>query len=196
MPGDSVFFDSLSIFSVLGLFALVLTAALWLGRDQVGKRTALARAKEGLGELRQAAHEIRSLTDPYAPKGADVEMFLLAALMEKDIVDKHRVSVLARRFAPDPTDGETFSYGVFQLSSIHRASAALQTLDRARQKLGTVPAAALEYVLRTNSDLGAGVMVGPASHIVGYLQRCDLVDRAVAAAPTAKPGTPEAGMPT
>lgn len=187
MTGESSFLDALSILALVGLLILVLIVALGVVMDQINKRRAIARVESGLDDLRVSASRIRELTSPYGTRGADVEMFLLAALLERGVIDKHRAIRLAGNFSPEESFAEEFGDAVIELSNKQSLIAptgdknsTLQILARARRSLGRAPVAALEYVLKRD---WRDESFGTSSHILGYLQRCDLVDRRVGAAP-------------
>jgi hypothetical protein len=186
MLGESAFLRALTTFAVVSLLALAFITAIGVTMDRLDKRRALRRAQEAFYDLSRIADSIRSLTEPYRANDGDLEMFVLATFLERGLIHKSHVRVLAAYFAVDPSRTEAFSEGVFHLGSPDAGLAsaaheddAFRTLVRARRKLGTVPVAALEYVIEREPSYRS---FPSAFHVVRYLRRYDLVERMIGSA--------------
>ena len=197
----ATFLDALSLFAAVALGVLAVVTAIGAERARRRKLDAVEKAVAGIEALERAAADIRMHGKGFERGGADVELFLLAASVRDGRLDEDRARRLAAHFALDPSDSEKFAAGVLLLAKDPNVGfrETLEGLGEARRLLGPTPVAALEralgrapeqprlYVIRTPEFKAAPS--GPygfrtAAHVTGYVLRCDLVDRAVDAAPS------------
>jgi hypothetical protein len=194
------FLDALSVFALIGLVAVAGLAVLAFVVELLSKRRDLQHAREGLGHLDATAPEIRTLvqeTDEVVPV-RDIETFLLAARVTTGSISWDDGYRAASHLEPGYEAMRRMGDRVVDLARQgefkEKSPGTLQELAKARELLGKTPVAALEYVLSGRKSVLEPRRVAPrkgdprpegvgsASHILGYLQRCDALDAAIRAA--------------
>jgi hypothetical protein len=191
------FLHGLSVFAAVALCALVTAAVIWLVVDQVRKWRMLAQVRDGLKALARVEDELQVKAENLVsdeldprPKLGDGPvvgswLFLLAALPNARLSERQARRLSETSLALLDPDGladladraHLVPTIISILEDSKLAIEARRLLNRARPALGSAPLTAIEYVLEREPKLAR--QVGSAAQVAGYLQRCDLIERAV-----------------
>jgi hypothetical protein len=191
------FLHGLSVFAAVALCALVVAVVTWLVFDRIRKARTLARVRDGLkalahveGRLQVEAeilvgNELDSRPERGSGPVVGSWLFLLAALPSARLSERQIRRLSETSLALLGPDGfadlaarAKFAPRIISILEDSRpAVEAREALRRARPALGSAPLTAVAYVLDRETKLAR--QVGSAAQVAGYLQRCDLIERAV-----------------
>jgi hypothetical protein len=174
MIAVTTFLDALSVFAVASLTGLVGVVAVRIALQARWKRKMEAEARAGVEDLRFVSASIREFTRSEQRGGADLELFLLAALLERGTVDVSRLAPIVRFLTSDDeiagrlpdqiaalkdeiARNESRAFVITRRHGWYDSSAtpkgAVEKLAQTRRRLGAVSVSALEHVLRAEEVL-------------------------------------------